>query len=86
MNEQNASYLMKHSDLGAKSLKNCSKGTKIASTACKFSKIFWGSMLPNPQEPFSFLICFKITLSEKLHLEICQNLVPLPELAAEQLT
>ena len=57
MCEQNASYLVKHSDLGAKNLnkiKNCSKSAKMATTLYTFSKMFRASVPPDP--PRSFFI------------------------------
>ena len=52
MFEQNASYMVENSELGAKKLnkiclKNCSKSIKIAIKTSKFSKIFRGSMPPD---------------------------------------
>ena len=44
---------------------NRSKSTKIAITACKFSKIFQGSMPPDPLELFLFLNQFQICSAEK---------------------
>ena len=35
--------------------KNCSKSAKMAATLCKFSKILWGSMPPNPTRAFCIL-------------------------------
>ena len=74
MYEQNASYLVKHSDLGAKKLKknlpkNCSKISEIATTVCKFPKNFRESMLPDPKEPYFILGMLKIILPEKTALE-----------------
>ena len=59
MYAHNASYLVKHSDLGTKNFhqnlpKNCSKSTKMVTAACKFPKIFWESMPQDP--PRAFLI------------------------------
>ena len=44
--------------------KNCSKSTKMATTVCKFLKIFRGSLPPDPPQPFLFSICFEIILPE----------------------
>ena len=60
MYEQNALYFVKHSDLEAKKFnqnlpKNCSKSTEMATAVCKFSKIFWGSMPPDPPRAFFIL-------------------------------
>ena len=52
--------------------KICSNHSKMATTVCTFSKIFPGSMPPDPLEPFSFSICF----AERVRLKICQNWVP----------
>ena len=41
------------------------KSTKIAITACKFSKFFRGSMPPDPLEPFLFLNQLQISSAEK---------------------
>ena len=46
MNKTHHHYLVKHSDLEAKNLS--SKSTKMATTVCKFLKIFRGSMSPDP--------------------------------------
>ena len=77
MYEENALYLVKHSHLGAKKKqylrKNCSKNTKMATTACKFSKNFRGSI---PSDPPRALFILKIILLEKIRLKICENLVP----------
>ena len=59
MCEQNASYLAKLSELGSKNFKqklpeSYSKSTKIAITSCEFSKLFRGSMSPDP--PRAFLV------------------------------
>ena len=54
--------------------KNCLKSTTMATTVCKFSKIFRGSMSPDPLEPFLFSICFKIILHEKYTLDNIANL------------
>ena len=82
MNEQNASNLVKHSDLGVKNLiKICLKIVQKVlkqPVECKLSKNFRGNISPDPPRPFLFLICFKIILPGKLRLEICQNLVHLP--------
>ena len=47
---------MKHSDLGAKNKQslsqNCAKSTKMATAVCEFSKLFWGSMSPDPPRAF----------------------------------
>ena len=56
---QNASYLAKHSESGSKNLnrfclKIIQKAVKPAITACKFSKIFRGSMPPD--RPKAFLV------------------------------
>ena len=45
------------------------KSTKITITACKFSKIFRGSMSPNPLEPFLCLNELQISSAEKNTLE-----------------
>ena len=52
MCEQNASYLVKKSELGAKqlnkiNLQSCSKNTKMAIEASTFSKLFGKSMPPD---------------------------------------
>ena len=85
MCKQNASCLVKQSGLRGKQLKqnlpkNCSKSTKMATTACKFSKIYWGSMSPDSIEPFLFSICFKNrkNSAEKTTLKDRLNLVPPP--------
>ena len=44
---------------------NYSKYTKIVITACKFSKIFRGSMPPDPLELFLFLNQLQISSAEK---------------------
>ena len=44
---------------------NYSKNTKITITACKFSKIFRGSMPPEPQKPFLYLNQLVIGSAEK---------------------
>ena len=61
--------------------KNCAKSTKMTITVCKFSKIFFrGSLTPDPQEPFSFSICFKIILPGKItHEKYVKNWCPLPK-------
>ena len=46
--------------------KNYSKGTKITITACKFSKIFRGSMPADPLEPPLFLNRLQISSAEKM--------------------
>ena len=70
--EQNASYLVKHSKLGAKNfnkicLKIVQKVLKWPLQYVNFEKISGGSMPPHPLEPFLFSMCFKITLHEKKH-------------------
>ena len=71
MCEQNASYLAKHSELGSKNLnKICQKITQkaliLAITACKFSKIFRGSICPRtPLEHFLYLNQFQTCSAEK---------------------
>ena len=57
MSEQNASYLVKHSEIGSKKFKqnlpeNYSKSTKVTITACQFSNYLWGSMPTDPQKLF----------------------------------
>ena len=44
---------------------NYSKRTEIAIKACKFSKIFRGSMLPDPLETFLLLNQLQICFAEK---------------------
>ena len=44
---------------------NYSKRTKITIRACKFSKIFQGSMLPDPLETFLLLNQLQICFAEK---------------------
>ena len=44
---------------------NYSKRTKITIAACKFSKIFRGSMLPDPPETFLLLNQLQICFAEK---------------------
>ena len=72
MCEQNSKYLAKHSELGSKNLNTIClkifKSTKIAITACKFSKISRGSMPPDPLEPFLFLNQLQISSAEKIRL------------------
>ena len=46
-------------------LENHSKITKIAIAACKFAKIFWGSMPPTPLELFLFLNQLQICSAKK---------------------
>ena len=48
---------------------NYSKSTKIAITAWKISKIFRGSLPPDPPEPFLFLNQHQISSAEKNTLE-----------------
>ena len=48
---------------------NYSKSTKIAITARKFSKIFRGSMPPDPLKPFSLLNQFQVCSAKKNTLE-----------------
>ena len=80
--KQNASYLAKNSELGSNKFeqnlsKNYSKSTKIAITACKFSKIFRESIPPDPPRAFScFSISFKFVLSKKIRLKKCGNYTP----------
>ena len=75
MYEQNASYLVKHSNLRAKNLnKICLKIVqKVPKWSlqyiCKFSKIFRGSIPRICLKPFLFSIRFKIILPQKTTLE-----------------
>ena len=48
---------------------NYSKRTRIAITACKFSKFFPGSMLPDPLETFLLLNQLQICFAEKILLQ-----------------
>ena len=48
---------------------NYSESTKITIAACKFSKIFQGSMPPDPLEPFLCLSQLQISSTEKKHLK-----------------
>ena len=49
--------------------KNCSKSTKIAITACKFSKTFRVSMTSDPPKTFFIFKCLNMILPEKNTLE-----------------
>ena len=78
MCEEIVSYLVKHSDLGAKDLnkicvKIVQKLLRGSLQYVNFQKIF-GSIIPDPLEPFLFSICFKIILHEKNKLENMANL------------
>ena len=55
-----------------------SKSTKMAITACKFSKIYRGSMPPDPLKPFVFLNQLQISSAEKLRLKKMWKLWPSP--------
>ena len=57
---------------------NDSKNTKIAIAACKFSKIFRGSMPQTPLEPFLFLNQLQISSAEKNTLEKNVKTMPRP--------
>ena len=66
MCEQNASYLVRHTELESQNLpENYSKRTKIAITARKFLKIFGGSMPSDPLELFLLLNQFQLCSAEK---------------------
>ena len=58
---------------------NRSKGTKMVTTVCKFSKIYRGNM-PSILSigPFLLSICFKIILPKELRLKYMLNLGTLP--------
>ena len=49
--------------------KNCSKNTKMVTTVCKLSKIFRGSIAPDPPRAFFILKMQQIILREKTTLE-----------------
>ena len=53
-----------------------SKRTKIAITACKFSKIFGGASPRNPLELFLFLNQLQISSTKKLRLKKSENYAP----------
>ena len=55
---------------------NYSKSTKIAITACEFSKIFRGNMPPDPLELSCFSISFKFVLSKKITFEKNVEIMP----------
>ena len=57
---------------------NYSKSTKIAITACKFSKIFRGSVPPDSLELFLILNQLQISSAEKKTQKKCGNYAPLP--------
>ena len=57
---------------------NYSTSTKIAITACKLSKIFWGSMPPDPPKFFLSLHQLQINSAEKNTLKKCGNYAPSP--------
>ena len=87
MHEQNVSYLVKHSELGAKILtefaRKLLKRIKMTITLCEFSKICRGSMPPHPPGPFPFLNSLHINFAKKKkkkkRLKNVQSLVPLPK-------
>ena len=54
----------------------CSKSTKMAITACKFSNIFRESMPSDPPEPFLFLSLLQISSAEKTTLEKNVEIMP----------
>ena len=75
MFEQNASYLVKHSDLGAKNLhKICLKIVqevlKLATTVSKFSKIFRSSTPPDPPYSLFILNMLQINSAKNTTLEM----------------
>ena len=85
MYEQNASYLVKHSDLGAKilnkfCLKIIQKVLKWSLQYVNFQKFSGGACPQISLEPFLFSIFFKmIRLEKKTRLKIWQVWVPLLE-------
>ena len=68
MSEQNASYLVKDSELGGKklhkiSIKIVQKALKMATTVCNISKTFQESMPPDPLELLLLLNLLQINNS-----------------------
>ena len=55
---------------------NYSKSTKIAITACKFSKFFRASVPPDSLEPFLLLIQFQLCSAKKIHLKKNVKIMP----------
>ena len=79
MYEQNASYLVKHSDLGANNsnkicLKIVQKVLKWPLQYVNFQKFSKGACPRTPLEPFLFSMYFKIILPKKNMLENMSNL------------
>ena len=89
MYEQNASCLVKHSELGAKNFNKIRP--KIVKQVLKwplqhvnFQKFSGGACPRTPLEPFLFSICIKITLPKKTTLGIYVKMwCPLPEKNSE---
>ena len=87
MYEQNASCLVKHSDLGAKNLKIClkivQKVTKwpLQYVSIQFQTCSGGACPQTPLKPFLFSTCFEIILPEKQRFKTScvKNWCPLPE-------
>ena len=55
---------------------NYSQSTKVAITACNFSKNFRGSMPPGPLQLFLLLNQHQICSVEKIHVKKCENFDP----------
>ena len=55
----------------------------MASTVCKFSKIFRGSMPQDAPRVFFIFYMLQNDSQVKLRLKICRNLVPLSEKVSE---